>query len=213
MVKHLGSSDDLQNVAFGSFDQVGVLTERLRAIRWRGALRCIRPAAASERARRLCLDRCSGFDGAFRTVRCSFAEPANPRLLRNSPLVRWSSVEGITSVNMLRQPARLRTHSSLLIGVLQVRATTCGHQCKGHAQSRTRLHHGVDASSALSVLASGSGYYCCIVSDVQEREFLRAWVIARSCGVAPDGARCDREAPRVKRDRWADEIEYANQGR
>jgi hypothetical protein len=53
---------------------------------------------------------------------------------------------------MLCQPARLRTDSSLLIGVLQIRAMTCGHQCKGHAQSRTRLHHGVDASNALSVL-------------------------------------------------------------
>ena len=58
---------------------------------------------------------------------------------------------------MLCQPARLRTHSSLLIGVLQIRAMTCGHQCKGHAQSRTRLQHGVDASNAVSVLASGSG--------------------------------------------------------
>ena len=89
---------------------------------------------------------------------------------------------------MLSQPARLRTHSSLLIGVLQIRVMTCGHQCKGHAQSRTRLHHGVDASNALSVLASGSGYYSSIVRGVQEREFLRARVITRSCGVAPDGA-------------------------
>ena len=47
---------------------------------------------------------------------------------------------------------------------------TCGHQCRGHAQSRTRLQHGVDASNAVSVLASGSGYYSCIVRGVQQGE-------------------------------------------
>ena len=51
----------------------------------------------------------------------------------------------------------MRTHSSLLIGVLQIGELIYGHQCKGHAQSRTRLQHGVEASSAVSVLASGFG--------------------------------------------------------
>ena len=58
---------------------------------------------------------------------------------------------------MLGQPARLRTQSSLLIGVRQIRAMTCGHQCRGHAQSRIRLQHGVKASNAVAVLASGRG--------------------------------------------------------
>jgi len=91
------------------------------------------------------------------------------------------------------QPARLRTHSSLLIGVLQIRRMTCGHPCRGHAQSRTRLQHGVDASNALSVLASGFGIIpaSCAVCR-QEREFLRARVIARSCGVAADGGHAAR---------------------
>ena len=101
------------------------------------------------------------------------------------------------------QPARLRTHSSLLIGVLQIRAMTCGHQCKGHAQSRTRLQHGVDASNAVSVLASGSGIIPGSCPCPRE-EFLRARVIARSCGVAADGSWRENEPPRLKPKRWAD---------
>lgn len=75
-----------------------------------------------------------------------------------------------------------------LIGVLRVRAMTCGHQCRGHAQSRTRLQYGGRCLQCRGGLRFWLRYYSCS-AVVSERGFLRARVIARSCGVAADGAR------------------------